>query len=320
MKTTYCLLRTRTDLASLLSSLLLVSGCIGFAGREAPFKPDEPVATEMVAVGGDTTFVLRGPSYYLLASRRSVLWHKAAVDDAAWRYRWLFGSQPPLVAIRLDSADVASDSVGSWRGVPLVVARVADVRSDRQGRATGAGMVSARQLTSRAARAWLGVASSDSARGPSAERVHYPAWFEVGTLRLLGSIQQAEGFDEENFGTRRTSIPLATLFETVLTPGEADRGERDSGIVDQRTGEIRPTARDARRSGGPYFAAQSGSVLAFLRERDPSFVATLPRELARGRSMVELLTTSTGLPHDIPALDAQWRRWAQRAARSASRN
>jgi hypothetical protein len=75
-----------------------------------------------------------------------------------------------------------------------------------------------------------------------------------------------------------------------------------------------------RRQFSAPFAAQAASVLAYLRERDAAFVATLPRELARGRPMRELLLASSVLPHDMGALDTQWRRWAQRAARSASRN
>jgi hypothetical protein len=65
----------------------------------------------------------------------------------------------------------------------------------------------------------------------------------------------------------------------------------------------------------PLFVAQSVTVLAFMRERDPSIVARLTDQLAQGRTVGDVLATSASLPRDVPALEAEWKRWVERAAK-----
>src|SRR5580765_6375047 len=96
--------------------------CSRFVFHEAPFIPDPAPASETLVTGGDTTYVLKAPSYYLLSSQRDALWNREVLDDVAWRYHELLGDAPSLIAIRLDSTAVA-DSNSTWRGVPF--ARVA---------------------------------------------------------------------------------------------------------------------------------------------------------------------------------------------------
>ena len=52
------------------SLVLLLAGCSRFVWNEDPFTPDPAPVSEIIATGRDTTYVLRGPSYYLLTSQR----------------------------------------------------------------------------------------------------------------------------------------------------------------------------------------------------------------------------------------------------------
>src|SRR5215204_5392812 len=45
-----------------------LAGCSRFVWHEDPFTPDPAPASETLVTGRDTTYVLRGSTYYLLAS------------------------------------------------------------------------------------------------------------------------------------------------------------------------------------------------------------------------------------------------------------
>src|SRR5215213_5581042 len=104
--------------AMVVAATQALLACSRFVWHEDPFTPDPAPASETIVAGRDTTYVLRGSAYYLLASQRAALWNREVLDDVAWRYRALFGEAPPVIAVRLDSVATRQDSA-TWRGVPL---------------------------------------------------------------------------------------------------------------------------------------------------------------------------------------------------------
>ena len=97
--------------------------CSRFVWHEDPFTPDPAPASETIVAGRDTTYVLKTPSYYLLASQRAALWNREVMDDVAWRYHAAVRRGAATASpSRLDSASVAlgtRDSATTWRGVPF---------------------------------------------------------------------------------------------------------------------------------------------------------------------------------------------------------
>jgi hypothetical protein len=287
---------------------LALAGCSRFVWNDEPFTPDPAPASEVIVAGRDTTYVLRSASYYLLASERSVLWQREVMDDVAWRYRELLGEAPPLIAVRVDTAPGPRDS--TWRGVPLAVVtrrqpggergqheKPRDERALHDSATTR--LLAGPLLAATAAEAWLaarargaprdtdGEPAGDAAR-PDARRLALPAWLETGALGILASPGAAMRAASEVRANSRRLLPLASLVG-VHRPSQ-------SGVA-------------------PVFIAQSVTVLAFMRERDPAIVARLVDELARGRTVGEVLATSTTLPHDVAALEVEWRKWVERTGR-----
>jgi hypothetical protein len=320
--------------------------CSRFVFHEEPFTPDPAPASETLVAGGDTTFVLKAPSYYLLSSQRDALRNREVLDDVAWRYHELFGDAPLLIAIRLDSAAV-SDSSTTWRGVPF--ARIALRRhtetapgpqNESHGRAevddsARVRMLARPMLAATAADTWLRARMLDASHvsdsqpgGPvrtSQATATLPTWIETGALAILGGSGAEERANEELRADPKHVVSLASLFATAASA-------RPNAIEIVRAGANRfglgaqgrqhgaaaraPERRDAAPGASPLFISQSVSVLAFLHDRDPGIVPKLADELARGGSIPDVLASSTTLPHDVAALDAAWRDWVKQSQRS----
>src|SRR5688500_3085541 len=328
-------LTNRRYIALMLAPTLLAS-CSRFVWKEEPFTPDPAPTSEVVtSASGDTTFVLRGSSYYLLTEHRSVLWSRDVMDDVAWRYRELFGDAPPLIAVRIDSTTQRRDST-TWRGVPL--SRMAlyptrrerpgdERRNERERDSVTARLLARPMLAATAAETWIRARVTDPERttdtqpgGPSraAVPVALPAWVEAGAIRLLASPGAAARSTAEVQESSKAVLPLTALF-AVRWPSKPNAGQmlginRDDAEDDvMMGGRVEGPRQDRERRSipgvAPIFVAQSVSVLAFMRARDPSFIGRLADELSRGRSVSELLTTSITLPHDIAGLEAEWQKW-----------
>ena len=273
---------------ALLGAAVLGTACIPFAGKEDPFTPDRAPVTETLVAGADTIWVLRTEAYYLLSRHRQALWRKGQVDDVAFQYRWLFGSPPPRIAVRIDSA-AAADSAERWRGMPLVVSVMGGKRPENDRRApvargTGGAPDVVRRfdgLATRAAAAWMR-ATADSLK------TSFPAWFRAGATLAMSMPAAQEVFAADLRDNGRDVVPLAAMFA-------------------------------AAEAGGPRFGPQAASVLGYLREKDPSFVAALPGELARGRTMGDLLAASGTLPRDVAKLESEWKKWGRRTSRGIPR-
>ena len=320
-----------------------LAGCSRFVWSEEPFTPDPAPATEVVAAAGDTTYVYKNASYYLLAQQRNALWNRQVVDDVAWRYRALFSEAPPLIAIRLDTAATTSDSATTWRGVPL--ARVAprprpsDTREakriDRERQemddSVRARLFAGPMLAATVAETWLKARTVEATRasdgqpgGPEPVRASssaLPAWIEAGALRILGSSGAAIRAAAELRAEQKGIVPLATLFTVgwQRTPNALEivragtnRFEMDDEDMRQQAAARSRARHEPTAGASPVFIAQSVSVLTFLNDRDPGFVARLADALPRGNSVATVLATSTKLPHDVASLDAEWRKWLER--------
>jgi hypothetical protein len=322
--------------------------CSRFVVHEDPFTPDPAPASETIVAGRDTTYVLKGPSYYLLSSQRAALWNRQVLDDVAWRYHALFGEAPPRIAIRLDSVAVAGDSMTTWRGVPFVRVtlrprtdstpaskhqnRGRDIPMDDSVRAR---ILAGPMIAAAAAQTWLKARTTDAAHvsdsqpgGPvqtSSTVGTLPAWIEAGALRILGTGGAPDRADEELRADPKRIVPLASLFATrwPARPNAAEIVRAGASAFDLgREGqpyESAPRAherRDAAPGVSPLFISQSVSVLAFIHDRDPGLIPRLADELTRGGSIPDVLASSSTLPHDVAALDAAWRDWLKKGQRN----
>jgi hypothetical protein len=306
------------------AAVMLSAACSRFVWNEEPFTPDLAPMTEMVASGGDTTYVLKTPSYYLLSEQRAALWNREVLDDVAWRYRALFAESPPMIAVRIDSV-VSTDTATAFRGVPLsrvTTHRRADdaVGVKKKGEkaqrevqdSIRARLLAGPVLAATTAQAWL------SARADSNP---LPSWIEIGALRILGAGGAPDRAAMELRANEKAIVPLATLFAVrsakpnatdiarVAGAGQFEVG--DDGDV-YETLQRRPVRRDLIPGVSPAFMAQSVSVLAFMHDRDPGLVARLADALPRGNSIESVLASSATLPHDVAGLDSAWRQWLRR--------
>ena len=322
--------------------------CSRFVWHEEPFTPDPAPASEIIASGSDTTYVLRRDSYYLLTPQRSTLWSRDVIDDVAWRYRALFGEAPPMVAIRIDTGTAVVDTTTTWRGMPF--ARVALDRhpqpSDTRRRKPSADeqavedsarvrLLTGPILAAAAAESWLGARALDATRsadgqpgGPmraTGSTAPMPAWIEAGVLRILGTSGAPDRAAMELRADEKAILPLASLFAvTWRKPNAADIARAESPeefAVAEDAGQPHggaPRARDTRerrdivRGVSPVFLAQSVSLLAFIHERDAALIARLADAGSRGASVESVLASSGTLPHDVAGLDAAWRQWLKR--------
>jgi hypothetical protein len=307
-----------------LATVVASAACSRFVWNEEPFTPDLAPVTEVVASGGDSTYVLETPSYYLLSGQRSALWNREVLDDVAWRYRALFGESPRKIAVRIDSV-ASTDTATTFRGVPLSrvtthrrageapVGRKIDRAQREVQDSVRARLLAGPVLAATTAQAWL------SARADSNP---LPSWIEIGALRILGSGGAPDRAAMELRANEKAIVPLSTLFgirsakpnaaDVVRAAGAGQFEVGDNGDV-YETPQRRPVRHDVMPGISPVFMAQSVSVLAFMHDRDPGLVARLADALPRGNSIESVLASSASLPHEIAGLDAAWRQWLERS-------
>jgi hypothetical protein len=195
-------------------------------------------------------------------------------------------------------------------------------------------------LAATAAEAWLGARASEAVRGTASQPggpvrttatdAAMPAWIEAGARRILGAPGAPDRATSELRADEKAILPLASLF-AVRWPRRPNATDiaRLEGAGDLMAGEVGDVPYDGvrrargHRDAGPgassVFMAQSVSVLAFIHERDPSLVARLADATTRGESVESVLASSTALPHDVAALDAQWRKWLKSGSKRQRR-
>jgi hypothetical protein len=331
-----------------LAAIQAMTGCSRFVWKEDPFTPDKAPATEIIASGRDTTYVLRRSSYYLLAQQRDALWNREIMDDVAWRYRALFGEAPPPIAIGLDTVMTTGVADTTWRGLPFATVaprrrpadasdkRAADRERSEADDAARVRLIMGPMLAATAAETWLKARALAAAGGsmeqpggperPSPTRGALPAWMEAGSLRIMASGGAPDRAAAELRANQKGIVPLPSLFAVAwqrrpnaMEIARGGVGPRDGDADDELRMIDGPSADRRRREPipgvSPLFIAQSVSVLAFLHERDVALIARLADDLPRGASIETVLASSTTLPHSVAALEAEWRKWLQRSAR-----
>lgn len=333
-----------TRLTALAVATQFGIACNRFVWNEDPFTPDPAPVSETLVDGRDTTYVLEGPAYYLLASQRAALWNREVMDDVAWRYRALFAETPEMIAIRLDSV-ATTDTATSWRGVPFAKVAVrrrsadANKRKNTRERETEDSarvqLLAGPMLAATAAVTWLKARALDAARGLDSQPGGpvraasgggpLPAWIEAGALRILGSGGAVDRANDELRADSKHIVPLASLFSVAWTvppnaleivhPG-ASRFGRDDAEDRREVAARARERRDVAPGASPLFIAQSTSLLGFLHDRDPVLLGRLADELTRGGSIPDVLASSATLPHDVSGLDAAWRDWLKKSQRN----
>ena len=278
-------------------------GCSRFVWNEEPFTPDPAPTSEVIASGSDTTYVLRGASYYLLTPQRDALWNREVIDDVAWRYRALFREAPPPIAIRIDTGATtgdADDDVARTAARPVSprhsakppadAGRRSEIRFNRPRKTRrGHGCSRARcsphrqprpgsqperwkrardgqpawRLRAQHGRRGIGAGVDRGGRAPDPQRVGAPD-------RAAAELRANE----------KAIVPLASLFAAAWQrkPNAMDIARAGSrgqvGIGDDADdvmleGPARPRARRepvVAPGVSPMFLAQSVSVLAFIHE------------------------------------------------------
>jgi hypothetical protein len=290
--------------------------------KSTDFVLDEPRPTRVVVTDDDTLFVLGTPLYDLASRHRTGLWQKRALDDVAWQYRRILGAPPTKAAfVLLDSTGVRREELESWVGTPLGLITPERRMTDSEAPMIDEGGSS--NLMVVAAQTWLlGAAQRADSEGVGQRWPIYPSWFVVGVTNLVG----APRFADELLAAARERLSDAMKLDSLLAVRGRERlyAARNSGSVEPKA-PVEATHRAGKgriARGGDVvspFEAQATSFLEFLRQRDPAFVASLPAALANGRGFPDLLATSTRLPHDVTALEAEWRRWVKNASRRDSR-
>lgn len=327
----------------LIAVLLLTGACGMFARHEDVFTPIDPPVTDVLVSERETTFVFSAPAYDFLARRRSALWQRNAVDDVAWQYRRLFGELPERIAVLVvDSTGLQPTAGERMRDEPLVMVAAAPAAGRRQA-APGEDGLLRRRLRYQVAKRWVWSAAGVEGSAPrgTAQRsedvpdgtdsltlterdpaAQLPAWFELAATTMLA----APGVEEMLAARMNQRIDEAPSLDSLFAarPAFVDSLERllvgvGPGARGMARGRGRRAAADGGRDDGALFIAQSISVLEFVRQRDGPFVATLARGLAAGRSVADLLPSSTVLPDDVHALEVQWREWVRQRASSDRR-
>jgi hypothetical protein len=316
--------RAALTAATLASSVVLACG--RFARPEHDFVPDPAPVTEMVPGAGDTTFVLDRRAYVLLSHHRAELWQYRSLDELAWQYEHLFGATPPRSALELVEvgADARSarvvDTVAAWRGIPRTTVAIASRGSaahSRDRRAAARFDEAGAALPRRAiAKLWLHAAADAVTPAPGAKVSStrggsLPSWFEVAATNLLTDPSSGEEFAVALRTQLKRVVSLDSLFAAAVPDAQLAPGPSDSLRVSfTREQPTRQGARSRRLAAGDVLVvAQATSLLAFIHERDPALVAALMRQLVGGGDVTAALAASNTLPHDLAALDREWRRW-----------
>src|SRR4051812_44178663 len=87
-------------------SALMLGGCSHFISHEQAFPPIVPMVGDMRVSGKDTVYLLRAPSYEVVARTRTILDDtRHSLDDASRNFSRYFGE--PIVPVHVVVSDSA---------------------------------------------------------------------------------------------------------------------------------------------------------------------------------------------------------------------
>ena len=291
-----------------------LSGCSLFPSHEEVWEPVAPAIGERRITGADTAYVVEGRGYQLVSGSRQVLADVQPVaDNASFRYRRYFGSDPAHVVARLvpvadveRSGDAEPDSAAADSVATESPAASADsselripVRSGRRSDIRYAN-IAPQMVAQPLARAWL------RARAGSPDSASPAGWVRVGMTEFVAATPLSEYLVSTLARDMKRAVPLGE-FLSMPAP---ERSVSVTGAEIQR-----PMTRGSRRTldGYALFAAQSIALLRFIEEREGTpFVTALYDRTARGESAAAVLAEAQKLPKDPAALEQAWREWMKR--------
>ena len=325
------------SLAALVLAAGSVAGCASFSSafpsHEEVFTPITPNLGVARVVGKDTTWVLTGTGYELMAGNRALLPSvQAALDAAAADFRAYMGGDPPSVSIvalqlkRGQRPDTARLSQARTMGTIPVFVRLAE-----QGRGMSVGTMMSDDMVSLSpvVRGWMSAlasAPSSSAAMGTSSSAGVPKWLEVAVPRLIDGWSDADLVSAQVGLHPDRIIALRSIF-SGLRPAEdssARRGGRRgadsvSAEFDRRgRGGDRARYQQARRdpkdlpalSGAALWDAEAVSITNYLASREGRpFIGSTARALMSGATMDAVLGGAQMVPRDIDTLDRAWRDW-----------
>lgn len=322
-----------------------LAGCAGMQGmfprHEDVFIPLESGSGEMQVVGNDTSYVLRGDGFRVVASDRRLLARVGEpLEGVATSYRRYFGRAPRevrvlLVAVdgtrRPDSSSLRPDSAGTVV-VPVRKAEARQRGTRREwGRTDG--------ITRPVVRAWLAALGDSVGTGP-ADRVTtgagprrgLPDWAMQALPALITGepapelvvIRAAQALDR--------LLPLRSVVAGVRpVPDTANRGRYDVGrdpmlhpsLDGPRRGRRMPGGSDSRRlpalSGSSLFDAESVAIAEFIAQHEGRpFLGQAAALMATGATFEDVLLQGRSIPREIDGFERVWREWLAKQATEAA--
>lgn len=349
----------RSAIAFCLTTTVLAVGCGGynsmFPRREEIFKPIPVELGEVRVQGADTSYVLVGTGYQIVARDRELLPEaKSALDRVAGTWRQYFSAEPtPMTVVLRPPARRGSqpDSVvptpnPGTTGVVFVAARRPREDDERDMRRPPDLGMRDGASTLPVVRAWLSAlaggysglpaavpgavdttAAAGSPRSPFA-RVDDPRvadWIESALPSLVVTAPDAEIVALQLVQHPERILPLRTLLTSARPTSGADSArdrQMDPARVAQRSvGRGGPPSAGRgvpALSGARLFDAEAVSFASFLAEREGrAFLGRTVRVLLAGGALEEALKDVTVLPRDVDGLERAWRSWLEVQASNA---
>jgi hypothetical protein len=263
---------TRRAAASAAAAAALLGALAGcgplksyFPSRDEVFKPVPVSLGEERIAGGDTSYVLTGRGYRVVAHDRDLLPDaKTSLDRAAFAFRRFMSVEPPTVDVRLLVAsrrDRARGDTARKAAAPADTSgRVVTMfawRDDRGGRRGGPGGASGSSVPAVAlVRSWLSVmtdslthtppaprtpvatvADTSSRRGGSprgfdarpADDPRLPSWIQQAIPALVAGYPDPELASAQLARQKDKLIPLRTLLTERRPGSDRDRSEALAG-------------------------------------------------------------------------------------------
>jgi hypothetical protein len=327
--------------------------CSYFPSHEEVFTPVPLSLGDVRVTDGDTTYVLGGVGYEIVAPRRNLLPDaKQELDRASRGFIRIFEVDPPAIVVRLlDSLPprLRADSAPALgpRVLPVLVPRV------RQGFEDDPRYRRTPPVARAAARGWFAAYvdtrfAKDTTKPPAplpyfaGEDPRIPDWLEDAVPAMITGSPMYEFFVAQLAEHPKELLPLRELFsaqhpasartaDSAATGTAAPAAVAGGGAVSANPAVTRaeavwddPRTRGRRMNAeaerAMRFTAQSLSVAQFLAEREgPAFIGRITDRLLDGGTMTSALRDARTAPSDIDELDQAWRTWLQGQAGRRSR-
>lgn len=307
-----------------LALLLALPACSYFPSHEEVFIPVPLGVGEARVVDGDTSWVLAGAVYEIVAPRQELLPDaRRSLDEATEQFQAIFGVAPPRVTVALhDPAGRDDESKGTAVTAGESGGEVVDVRVPPEIRDRGRTMARPRHLPlAPVARVWLSAYVDQRAATPRlrtgyvpfgapVEDPRLPDWLEDGIVQIVAGSPLRDLALARLADERSRAIPLRDLLK-MRRPAVLDDASRGEDAL-VRGDDERRALFGGELEGARLFAVQSYGVARFLAEREgrPVLGAMVDRVIA-GETALAVLDGAKHLPGDIDALQREWERWLE---------